>query len=190
MTHRGVDPEGVWEEGTVSLAPAELDRLRADTIADLATLRQVPDLVALLRPSPMANGEPLPTVWWLTADSDDSNRPLLVLGIRGDVGFLHWYDDPGINQVPLGTEYRDGPTHDYFRSGVDHAAVVGPGEELAAANVYEAAIQFVATGKRPASVQWMNEADVPDHRPPPSPPEDSAIYRAMKAAVAANGTST
>jgi hypothetical protein len=169
----------------VSLAPGELDRLRADTIADLATLREVSDLVDLLRPAPTAGGEPTPTVWWLTVHSDDASRPLLVLGIRRESGFLHWYDDPDIDQVPMGTEYVDGPTHDYFRSGTDHAAVVGPGEELPATRVYEAAVQFVATGQQPTCVRWMNAADVPDHRTPPPRSGENLIHQAMRAAIEA-----
>lgn len=148
-------------------------------------MASIRELVDELKSAAQANGEPMPTVWWLTADDDDTSCPLLVLGIRGDVGFLRWYDDPDVNQVPMGTEYRDGPAHDYFRSGTDHAAVVGPGEELPAVHVYEAAVQFVATGKRPTCVEWMDEATVPDHRSPGPPPEDSPIHQAMRAAVEA-----
>jgi Immunity protein Imm1 len=170
----------------VSLTPAEIDQLRVATIADLATLREVPDLVDLLRPPLMDSGEPFPTVWWITSQDDDTTHPIMVLGLRGEMGFLNWYDDPDIIQVPLGTEYREGPEQDYFRAGVHHAAVLSPGEEIPAAYVYEAAAQFVATGQRPTCVQWMDQADVPEHRRPPPPQSDSPIYQAMKAAVEAD----
>jgi hypothetical protein len=171
----------------VSLTPAEIDQIRSENMAGLATLRQVPDLVDLLRPPLMDNGEPFPTVWRITSQDDDSTHPIMAVGLRGEMGFLHWYDDPEIYQVPLGTEYRDGPEQDYFYAGVHHGPALGPGEEIPAAYVYEAAAQFVATGQRPTCIEWMDEADVPNRRPRPQ--RDSAVDEIWKAAAEAGGDS-
>ena len=162
----------------MSLAPADLDKLRLENRADLATLREIPDLVDLLGPAALADGDPLPTVWWLMTEPDDDSAPALVVGVRGSVGFLRWYGEENSNQVPLGTEYHGGGT-EYFHGGYSHGGG-DPGEEIPVEQVYAAAAQFVATGLRPSAVQWMNDADVPSRAVPASLDEDP-VYLAMKA---------
>jgi hypothetical protein len=144
----------------------------------LATLRQLPNLVDLLRPRALANGEPRPTVWWLVREQEDDSSPTLVVGIRETVGFLKWYSDPSRSQVPVGTEYRGGG-EEYFHSGYSHGGG-DPGEEIPVEQVYAAAAQFVATGLRPTIIQWMNDVDVPNYVVPASL-DDDPVYLAMKA---------
>ncbi len=52
-------------------------------------------------------------------------------------------------------EYRGGG-EEYFHGGYAHEGG-DPGEEIPVEQVY------VATGLRPTTVQWMNDADVPNH---------------------------
>jgi hypothetical protein len=146
----------------VTLTAAEVELLRRENRVDLATLAQVPNLVDLLRPGATTD-QGSGTVWWLMSSTDDETYPILVLGVRGDVGFLHWHAGPHEMYAPAGVEYHDGG-QTYFHGSYNHDATNG--EEIPVHHVIAAAAQFAATGRRPTCLQWISGDDVPDHRTP------------------------
>lgn len=179
LPKRVVPHRGEREAHVVTLAAARLDRIRQENAADLATLRELPDLADLLRSGTRADGELTAVVWWLRTEADEDSHPVLVVGVRGDVGFLHWYGDRTERQVPAGVEYVDGDVR-YEHGGYPHGC--NPGEEIPVDQVLAAAAQFVATGRRPTCVEWIDEADVPNRAIPRSLADDP-VYQAIRAAV-------
>ncbi|MFC6093967.1 Imm1 family immunity protein [Saccharothrix lopnurensis] len=158
-----------------------LEAAHRDNRASLAVMRQVPHLADFLRVH-RPDGEVLPTEWWIHAGPTDDTYPAMVFGISDDRGYLRWYGDPEDAQVPVGTEYR-GDYRTYWHGGViDQECNVG--EEVPVEVVFAAVAQFVATGHRPTCLQWMPQADVPDHRAPVgTDPGNDAMYLATKAAL-------
>ncbi|KGI79325.1 hypothetical protein IL38_23740 [Actinopolyspora erythraea] len=139
----------------MTLAAEDVEVLKRELSADLVTLREVDDLVSLLRPSPE---DEVGRVWNFGYERELSG-PGLVFGINGTVGFVYWYDGES-KFVPEGTRYRGQDITYATATGWDFAC--DSGEEIPVEYVYAAALEFVATGERPKVIRWVT---------PPEPPE-------------------
>ncbi|HEX3783576.1 MAG TPA: Imm1 family immunity protein [Pseudonocardiaceae bacterium] len=105
------------------------------------------DLVAQLRE---VNERPDPGfVWFLTVGSQEED-PTLVVGVRGEVGALAWYDDDGCF-VPVDGLNED---HAEYWLWAGHEAPMRPHSEVPVDRVYAAVEELVRTHQRPLRIEW------------------------------------
>ncbi|MEU3625697.1 hypothetical protein BS329_38610 [Amycolatopsis coloradensis] len=159
-----------------------LDAVRRDNTATVTTLREIPDVVGLLRSTTAVdpdNDETPGVMWDLWSQHIDDDQPMLSAGLRGNLGVLRWYTAEA-SYAPAGTTKRDGD-HEYWHGGYPQSWCEG--EEIPIEYVYAAVSEFIATGERPTIIRWINTSDVPNLRTPASTDEADAIEQAWRAAA-------
>lgn len=88
---------------------------------------------------------------WLFQLGDRPNDPCLTVGVRGRVGALIWYAQPG-RFVPV-----NGVNRDYveYWTWFGHESPMRPGAEVSIDQVYTAVDQLIRTHERPTCVDWV-----------------------------------
>ncbi|MBE1580496.1 Imm1 family immunity protein [Amycolatopsis roodepoortensis] len=160
----------------------DLDAVRRDNTATVATLRAIPDAIGLLRSAATVdpdNGEPLGIVWDFWSHHIEDDQPMMRVGLRGNLGVLRWYTAEA-SYAPAGTTERDGD-HEYWHGGYPQSWCEG--EEIPAEYVYAAVGEFIATGQRPTVIRWINTKDVPNLRTPAPTDESEAAEQVWRAAA-------
>ncbi|ONI87981.1 hypothetical protein ALI22I_19705 [Saccharothrix sp. ALI-22-I] len=112
------------------------------------------DLTRLLLAANPATGAGVGRAWLLRAGVED-DLPTLAVGMRGEVGALEWIDHAGGGRfVPVDGLNPDWAEY-FLWGGIDQG--MPPRAELPVQRVLEAVSEFVRTGRRPTSVDWVPE---------------------------------
>lgn len=117
---------------------------------NVRTLPEGTDLLSLLRDAATTSEADWGTSWILA--TTDASTPQLMVGVRGDVGALVWYQPAeivpahGLNADPVDYSLAD-----------QHHTPIPPGGELPVDRVFAAVDEFVRTGQRPTCVEWAAE---------------------------------
>ncbi|WET82559.1 hypothetical protein P3102_15790 [Amycolatopsis sp. QT-25] len=86
----------------MTTTPPELDAVRRDNTATVATLRAIPDVVGLLRSTTAVdpdNGETLGIVWDLWSHHIEDDQPMMRVGLRGEGLYLRLGRDTDAERV-------------------------------------------------------------------------------------------
>lgn len=110
---------------------------------ELSEITNIDDVIDFLQ---KLNAESPQQCWSFSGESS-----ALDVGLNGERGALTWWDGA--------TEYKpaDGSNAkpvDYWLAGQDHGAF-GVGHEISAQRVLGALREFLTTGERPTSVEWV-----------------------------------
>ena len=87
--------------------------------------------------------------WWLQCRPGDE-APALLVGVRGEVGALQWFEGA---QTQAPQQGANGDRVDYFTRWGHHNSVP-PHVEVPLETVHAAVRELAATGERPTCVQW------------------------------------
>ncbi|MEV6442426.1 Imm1 family immunity protein [Amycolatopsis sp. NPDC051716] len=171
----------------MTISTADLEVIRRDNAVTLAQLREMADVVGLLRSGSHVNpetGEPHGVRWELWSHGLADGGPLLVVGIRGNRGTLNWFATGGQTEfVPEGT-LADGPSVEYWRGGQPEGSSTD--QEVPVEYVYAAIGEFVATGDRPRIIRWTEAEEIARPRSGRSL-EDDPVFQAWQDAAGSGG---
>jgi hypothetical protein len=125
----------------------------AGCVQDEATLREA------LNPQ-VAGGRrtDLPPLFQLRARDYEHGQPQLLVGIHGDRGVL-WWSHPDADESLLGVS-PDGLNREEVMYRLDTDELdFPPRAELSLLAVLDAAAEFLCTGERPTTVNWVSDDD-------------------------------
>jgi Immunity protein Imm1 len=130
-----------------------------DDILDHAfiAVEQIPDSVDLVAAVRKLNSEELAVPWMWCLDVGgmeltDPNGHSLGVGVRGEIGALHWATNTGPSLVPAGGRNEE---HVMYRMGGLHESYMPPHTEIPVDKVYEALSEFLTTRQLPTCIEWV-----------------------------------
>jgi Immunity protein Imm1 len=122
------------------------------------------DLVAAIRE--LNEVDPgFPWMWSIDYDTlgiTDPDGISFGVGVRGEIGALHWATNRGDSLVPL-YGLNDEPVH-YQLAGL-HDSPMPVGSELPIDQVYEALSEFLTTRQLPTCLEWQPETGAKADQP-------------------------
>ncbi|HEX3784232.1 MAG TPA: Imm1 family immunity protein [Pseudonocardiaceae bacterium] len=131
------------------MSTAQSDALDHEELV-LAALPGPDVVIQLLSEHDRRRANPAAGLCWWFQSSESADGPTLLVGVRGEVGALEWFDGAEAAAPVAGT---NATRVDYFTRWGHHNDLP-PGVELPIERIYAALSEFMTTEQRPACVVW------------------------------------
>jgi Immunity protein Imm1 len=124
---------------------------------EFLAVEQIPDGFDFVAAVRELNSQELVAPWMRALnfgglEMTDPNAHSFGVGIRGEIGALHWAANPRLSLVPAGG-INEG--HVMYRMGGLHESYMPPGSEVPVDKVYEALSEYLTTHQLPTCVEWV-----------------------------------